>query len=93
MSLEVLTKEDLQKFKVELLADIRGLFQVKTTEQKLWLRSAEVKELLNISAGTLQKLRLNQTLRYSRIGGTLYYKYQDIEELLQKENTDYPQST
>lgn len=87
MALEVLTKEDLQEFKLELLEDIKNLFQIRTTEQKLWLRFTEVKELLKISSGTLQNLRVNGTLRYSRVGGTLYYNYQDIEKLLQSNNT------
>lgn len=82
MALEVLTKEDLQEFKSELLEDIKNLFQIKTTEQKLWLRSSEVRDLLKCSPGTLQNLRVNGTLRYSRVGGTLYYNYQDIEKLL-----------
>lgn len=81
MSVNIITKEDLQEFKIELLQDIRDLFHIKTTEQKLWLRSAEVKELLKISSGTLQTLRANGTLSYTRIGGTLYYNYKDIEKL------------
>lgn len=85
MALEVLTKEDLQQFKSELLEDIKNLFNIRITEQKLWLRSAEVKELLKCSSGTLQNLRINGTLRYSRVGGTLYYNYQDIEKLLQSD--------
>lgn len=85
MALEVLTKEDLQQFKNELIEEIRNLFHIRITKQKLWLRSAEVKELLKCSSGTLQNLRVNGTLRYSRIGGTLYYNYQDIEKLLNAE--------
>ena len=81
MSVNIITKEDLQEFKVELLQGIRDLFHIKTTEQKLWLRSAEVKELLKISSGTLQTLRANGTLSYTRIEGTLYYNYKDIEKL------------
>lgn len=83
MALEVLTKEDLQDFKKELLEGIKDLFQVKTSEQKLWLRSSEVRDLLKCSLGTLQNLRINGTLSYSKVGGTLYYNYQDIEKLLQ----------
>lgn len=81
MSVNIITKEDLQEFKIELLQDIRDLFHIKTTEQKLWLRSAEVKEMLKISSGTLQTLRANGTLSFTRIGGTLYYNYKDIEKL------------
>lgn len=82
MAVSIITKEDLQEFKTELLEEIKNLFHIKTTEQKLWLRSAEVKALLKISSGTLQNLRVSGTLRYSRVGGTLYYNYQDIEKML-----------
>lgn len=88
MAVNIITHEDLQEFKYELLEEIKNLFQVKTKEQKLWLRSSEVKELLKISSGTLQNLRINGTLRCSKVGGTLYYNYQDIEALL--ENNEYP---
>ena len=82
MKIDIITKEDLQEFKTELLEEIKNLFQIKKTEKKLWLRSPEVKELLKISTGTLQNLRVNGTLSYTRIGGTLYYNYKDIEQLL-----------
>lgn len=84
MSVNIITKEDLQEFKIELLQDIRDLFHIQTTEQKLWLRSAEVKELLKISSGTLQTLRANGTLSNTRVRGTLYYNYRDIEKLFKE---------
>ena len=87
MAVNIITKEDLQEFKTELLEEIKNLFHIKTSEQKLWLRSAEVKELLKISSGTLQNLRVNGNLRYSKVGGTLYYNYQDIEKLLNSNPT------
>lgn len=82
MAISIITKEDLQQFKIELLEGIEMLLKGKTTEQKLWLRSSEVKKLLNISSGTLQNLRINGTLSYSKIGGSLYYNYKDIQKLL-----------
>ena len=82
MAISIITKEDLQQFKVELLEGIKELLKGKATEQKLWLRTSEVKKLLNISSGTLQNLRINGTLSYSKVGGTLYYNYKDIEKLL-----------
>lgn len=84
MAVSIITKEDLLEFKTELLEEIKSLFQFRTTEQKLWLRSSEVRKLLKISSGTLQNLRINGTLRYSKVGGTLYYNYQDIEKLLEQ---------
>ena len=44
----------------------------------------EVRKLLNISPGTLQTLRINGTLPYTKIGGTMYYNLKDIEKLLNK---------
>ncbi|MDR6156624.1 MULTISPECIES: helix-turn-helix domain-containing protein [Chryseobacterium] len=82
MAISIITKEDLQQFKIELLEGIEILLKGKTTEQKLWLRTSEVKKLLNISSGTLQNLRINGTLSYSKIGGTLYYNHKDIQKLL-----------
>ena len=82
MAIAIITKEDLQQFKIELLESIEKLLQGKKTEEKLWLRTSEVRKLLNISAGTLQNLRINGTLSYSKIGGVLFYNYKDIEKLL-----------
>ncbi|MDP2455302.1 MULTISPECIES: helix-turn-helix domain-containing protein [unclassified Kaistella] len=82
MAIAIITKEDLQQFKVELLESIENLLQGKNTEEKLWLRTSEVRKLLNISSGTLQNLRINGTLPYSKIGGSLFYNKKDIEKLL-----------
>ena len=84
MIVNLITQEDLKEFKTELLEDIKNLFNIKVSEQKLWLRSSEVKELLKISSGTLQNLRIKGILSYTRVGGTLYYNYKDIEEMLKK---------
>jgi hypothetical protein len=65
MAVSIINKEDLQEFKTELLEEIKNLFHIKTSEQKLWLRSSEAKALLKISSGTLQNLRINGTLLQS----------------------------
>jgi hypothetical protein len=83
MKINLVTIEDLQEFKTELLEEIKNLFCIKNSEQKLWLRSSEVRELLKISSGTLQNLRINGSLSFTRIGGTLYYNYKDIEKMLE----------
>ena len=85
MSLQVLTTHDLQEFKVELLEEIRNILtEQKSVIAKKWLKSIEVRKLLNISPGTLQTLRINGTLPYTKIGGTNYYNFTDIEKLLSK---------
>ena len=83
MNLEIITKEDLKQFKSELLTEIRQLMQPGQGQSKKWLKSVEVRKLLNISPGTLQNLRINGTLRYTKIGGMMYYKLEDIHKLLE----------
>ncbi|WP_431134770.1 helix-turn-helix domain-containing protein [Psychroserpens mesophilus] len=48
-----------------------------------WLDNQDVLQMLHISKRTLQTLRANGTLPYSRIKGKFYYKVSDIEQLLQ----------
>ncbi len=84
MKLDLITKEDLEHFKVDLLAEMRNILKgEKMFGDGLWLRSAEVRKLLKISPGTLQNLRINGTLRYSMVGKMFYYKREDINNILE----------
>ena len=83
MSVELITKEDLLAFKAELFQELQSILGSQSTSNKQWLKSIEVRKLLSISPGTLQNLRINGTLRYTKIGGTMYYKTEDITKLLE----------
>ncbi|WP_457270363.1 helix-turn-helix domain-containing protein [Pedobacter sp. UYEF25] len=83
MNLEIITKEDLKQLKTEMLDEIRQLIKPEDRERKQWLKSADVRKLLSISPGTLQNLRINGTLRFTKIGGMMYYKMADISRLLE----------
>jgi len=85
MNVDLITKDDLERFKKELFEELRRLpvYSINIGEDsKTWLKSAEVRKLLSISAGTLQNLRVNGTLSYTKIGGLLYYKHEDILKLM-----------
>ena len=83
MAAEIITVEDLQVFKTELINDIKDLLkELKGQPNKKWLKSYEVRQLLKISPSTLQNLRLNGTLPYTKIGGMMYYDSDDIHKLL-----------
>ncbi|EFK57485.1 MULTISPECIES: helix-turn-helix domain-containing protein [Bacteroidota] len=85
MKVELITKEDLDSFKKELLEEIRRNRphpRKAEKEPREWLKSYEIRELLGISAGTLQNLRLNGTLPFTKIGGLMYYRYEDIRKLM-----------
>jgi hypothetical protein len=83
MSVEIITKEDLQALRLQLVADIKQLLGDKSEVAKEWLKSTEVKKLLKVSHGTLQNLRIAGKLYYSKIGGTYYYRYRDIMKMLE----------
>ncbi len=82
MNVEVITKEDLQALRQQLISDLKALLQFQENSKKEWLRSSEVRNLLKISPGTLQTLRVNGILHPSKIGGIMYYKMEEIERLL-----------
>ncbi len=87
MAVNILTHEDLQQFKIELLAEIAKLFQANPSgAQKKWLKSYQVREMLGISRGTLQTMRTNKTLTATPVGGLMFYDYDDILKLMKPQN-------
>ncbi len=46
------------------------------------VKGNEVRQLLKISTGTLQNLRLNGTLPYTKVGGIIFYNAKAIDALL-----------
>jgi hypothetical protein len=84
MATTVLTLEDLQDFKKELLQELKTLFPTQNSgSEKKWLKSKEVRSMLGISPGTLQTLRINGTIPYSKMGGVIYYDNEEIQRILQ----------
>ena len=86
MNVELITRADLDQFKKELIEEIRKNNPHPRTlgeEPRAWLKSYEVRKLLGISAGTLQNLRVNGTLPYTKIGGLMYYRFEDIQKLME----------
>lgn len=83
--LEVITKADLNQLKEEMFVEMKRLLQPEgSLVAKRWIKSADVRRMLDISPGTLQNLRVNGTLSYTKVGGTMFYKIEDIEQMLEK---------
>lgn len=82
MQIEILTKEEPQNFKTELIAEIKLAIRADEPTHKQWLRSSEVRKLLEISVGILQRLFINGLLKCEKLGGIFYYAHSDIEQLL-----------
>lgn len=82
MAAEIITKEDLLEFEDRLISTIKGLLGKCQEQPKKWLKSYQVRNMLRITPNTLQKLRMDGTLKYTKVGGTLYYNYDDIAKVL-----------
>jgi hypothetical protein len=77
------TAVDLNDFKKQLVFDIKILLKDHVGQpSKKYLKSKNVRKLLNISPWTLQNLRVIGTLSYSQIGGVIYHDAEDIQEML-----------
>jgi hypothetical protein len=87
MATKIITREDLNEFRTLLLSDLNAMFKTMPQQQKQWLKSCEVRKILNISPGTLQNLRVNGTLAYTKIGGIIYYSKSDLDILLEPNDT------
>lgn len=77
------TLADLQQLKADLLREIKKLAgNQPALPPRPWLKSHEVRRLLKISHGTLQHLRDSGKLKFSKVGGIMFYDVRDIEEMI-----------
>lgn len=88
---EIITKEDLRQFGLQLLDKMRIIVQETTpTQTELvqpeWLKSKAVKKLLDISAGSVQNLRVTQKVRFKKVLGSYYYNKEDLQKLFNDES-------
>ncbi|MDR5591147.1 MULTISPECIES: helix-turn-helix domain-containing protein [Christiangramia] len=83
MPTSIITTDDLREFKMELLEELKTLLSKQNSGTlKRYLKSSEVMDLLQISPGTLQNLRINGTLPYTKVGGIIYYDVQEIHRVM-----------
>jgi hypothetical protein len=81
---QLLTLDDLADFKRQLVFEIKTILKEQTGQPaKKWLKSKDVRKLLNISPGTLQTLRTRGTLPFTRVGGVIYHDAEDIQQMLE----------
>lgn len=84
MPATIVTPEDLQNLKKELIEEIEKLRAKRASMPiKKWLKSHEVRKMLSISPGTLQNLRINGMLPFTKIGGVIFYEYEDVKKMLE----------
>jgi len=83
---EYITKDDLRQFGLVMMNDFRKIIADSNKDQnnKLaleWLKSRAVRKLLDISAGSLQNLRITGKIRFKKVLGSYYYSKADIMNL------------
>ncbi|MFT4802781.1 MAG: hypothetical protein ACI93N_002562 [Flavobacteriaceae bacterium] len=78
MNIEVVSREEFNSFKKEILEVLKP---TSNSQNKKFLRSAEVRKMLNISSGTLQNMRVGGSLPFSYIGTTIFYDYDEIVKI------------
>ena len=82
------TVDDLNDFKRQFFFELKTLLkEYGGVATKKWLKSKDVRKMLNISPGTLQNLRINGSLPYTRVGGVIYYEAEDIQKMLTDHKT------
>jgi hypothetical protein len=84
--MENITQDDLRQFRTLLLNDIEKLIEKKLAtngevQQQEWLRSKAIRKIMNISAATLQNIRIAGKIRYRKIMGSYYYSRTDLLNL------------
>lgn len=87
MAFDLVTREDLESFRLRLLNDIRETVRElaqPTTLKNEGYKTSDVRKMLGCSFNKLVSLRVKRKLRTKKIGGTLYYCKEDIKRLLEE---------
>ena len=86
MNYYVITETNWAKLRDEILSLAECCHKAFGEKSKHtdWLHNGDVCRLLNISKRTLQTLRDNGTLAYTKIGNRTYYLPEDVERIVTK---------
>lgn len=75
----LITLKDLLKIKEEIIAEVKKY--VKIDDGDKWIKTKELRKILDLSGGTLQYLRNNNKITFSRVGRTIYYLKSDVDKM------------
>jgi len=80
---QIVTIKDLEEFRLKMLMDIKAMLEGHMNKTvKRWLKSSDVRKMLGISPGTLQTLRNNGKIPFTKVGGLIYYDAAEINQIL-----------
>jgi len=83
---QLVTIADLDDFKTEIISSMKALFK-NAQGPKKWLKTSEVRKLINVSPGKLQTMRDSGLLAYTKIGGNIYYDPDDVYQMFEGNKT------
>lgn len=88
--MDTITKHDLEALRNLIVSDIENLIKANLTNSKEyeefgWMRSKVIRGKLNISASTLQNLRIAGKIRFKKLLGSYYYNWEDLQHLFDYE--------
>ena len=82
---EQITKDDLRQFRMLLINEMRAVMAANSVQEDKaeaeWIKTRAVRKLLDISAGTLQNIRVTGKIRSKKVLGSYYYNKADILKL------------
>ncbi len=83
MQINIVTKED---FRIKLMTDTRETLKIQEVKSfHKSIKTKQVLEILDMSAGKLKQMRISGELSYKKVGGAYYYNYNEVKRLLLKE--------
>ncbi|WP_343748150.1 helix-turn-helix domain-containing protein [Fluviicola sp.] len=75
----------MEDLKTEIIQELKVILkQGQIPNLKKWVKSVDVKKLLNISHGKLQTMRNSRTITFTKVGGTIYYNIDDIQRMMEQ---------
>ena len=83
---QIATKKDISELKEWLSEKLTD--RAPNSDVPRVLRTRDLINILGISASSLQNLRNNGTLPFSKVNGTCYYKWDDVERVLFDKSED-----
>ena len=86
MSVEIVTKEDLQVLRMQLLSDFKAILAAQgkgaSAPAGEGYKTKDVRKILGCSINKLVSLRVARKVRWKKIGGTVYYNREDVRRLV-----------
>jgi len=87
MEISIVTQEDLQELTEFFIQSVESILKEQLAGHAqepdiVLLKSHQVQRMLGISPGTLQNMRVNGIIPFSKVGGVIFYDKQDILNII-----------